>query len=203
MEKNKVLNIANGITLSRIIFGFVFLILFFLINQITFNNSQIVLIKVISFFVYLIAIITDGLDGYAARKLKLVSDFGKHFDPIADSIFFIIVFSTFTYIRLMPLILLILVAVREGAMHFFMRPFSQRRGFSLPANIFGKMKTVFQSLFCAFILLMIIAVDYRLIKIELLTSISFWLFIILVINSYLSLFTYIPLFIRNIKSNIS
>ena len=71
-------NLANITTLSRIILSFA--LLFF---------------KSFSFWFYAIFLfcgLTDILDGFIARKLKIESDFGKRFDTTADLIFFIISF---------------------------------------------------------------------------------------------------------------
>ncbi len=201
-EKNKetLYNPANLITLSRIVLGFVFLGIFIL-DRFFFLNGGLnsFYMNVLSFVVFLIAIITDGLDGFVARKLNIVSDFGKHFDPIADSIFFIIVFATFVYIGLMPVVFLLIVMVREGVMHLYMRPFSKIKGFSLPANIFGKLKTVFQSVFSLVVIALMIALKGERIKIFSFEAISSVLFALIVLFSVLSLTTYIPIFIKNIR----
>lgn len=112
-----------------------------------------------AFFVFIVAIITDFLDGFVARKLNIVTDLGKHLDPQADSLFFIIVFCTFFAEGLMSWYFLAIVVFREGFMHLFLRPFYKKNGKSLPANIFGKTKTFCQCIFSLVILAMIILIE--------------------------------------------
>lgn len=199
--KDKI-NVANILTFSRIIFGVVFFILF-LIVRFNDNLSQIskLIINSSSFFIFIIAIITDGLDGYFARKNNEVSDFGKHFDPLADSIFFIIVFWSFYVINLMPIYFFLIIFFREAYMHIYLRPSMKKKGRSLPANIYGKLKTVFQSIFSLIIILMLIinqilALFYTnldfLEKIPgIIARVSFVLFAIIVVLSIFSLGTYV------------
>lgn len=71
-------NLPNKITLIRI--ALLPLILFF------FLASFIPFGKLIAFILFLIACITDLLDGYIARKYNLVTDFGIFLDPIADKL---------------------------------------------------------------------------------------------------------------------
>ena len=212
MIKKEYINFANILTFSRIILGFVFLFIFILIKFA--GNSLIFsfIMETVSFFVFIIAIITDGLDGYFARKNKEVTDFGKHFDPLADSIFFVIVFFTFVFIKLMPVYFFILLVLREGFMHLFLRPYTKKRGSSLPASIFGKIKTVFQSVFSLIILflmivknlLIIINFDFNkifILKDQWIYGISFVFFAIIVFLSFFSLTTYLINFKKIIKNN--
>ena len=130
--------------------------MFVLIRTINPNNIITLSLNIISFILFIIAIITDGLDGYFARKMENVTDFGKHFDPLADSIFFIIIFGTFVYLELMPIYLFIIILAREAFMHIFLRPYLKKKGTMLPANIYGKLKTVFQCSFSFIIIFKLI-----------------------------------------------
>ncbi|HOV15029.1 MAG TPA: CDP-diacylglycerol--glycerol-3-phosphate 3-phosphatidyltransferase [Spirochaetota bacterium] len=212
MIKKEYINLANILTFSRIVLGFIFLAIFVIIKS---TNHSIIfsfVMEILSFLLFIVAIITDGLDGYFARKNKEVTDFGKHFDPLADSIFFIIVFFTFVFIKLMPVYFFVLLILREGFMHLFLRPYTKRKGSTLPASIFGKIKTVFQcvlSLIILFLmivksLLIVIKIDYN--KIFLLRdwwieTISFVFFAIIVFLSLLSLATYLINLKKTINNN--
>ena len=71
------MNIPNKITLVRI-----FLMpLFILFSLLTFPYS-----KFIALFIFIVAAVSDCLDGYIARKYNLVTDSGKFLDPIADKL---------------------------------------------------------------------------------------------------------------------
>ncbi len=199
--KDKI-NVANILTFSRIILGFVFFILFLLVkfNE-NLNQIDKLIINSSSFLIFIVAIITDGLDGYFARKNDEVSDFGKHFDPLADSIFFIIVFWTFYVINLMPIYFFLIILFREGYMHIYLRPSMKKKGKSLPANIYGKLKTVFQSVFSLIIIFMLIINQILLLLYKdmeffeklpsVITRVSYVLFAIIVVLSIFSLGTYV------------
>ena len=89
------MNLPNKITISRIILTlFIIILLLFPFDAASINipklfiNESIVIdiIYVIAGFLFIIASITDFIDGYIARKYDLVTDFGKMIDAIADKI---------------------------------------------------------------------------------------------------------------------
>lgn len=99
---------------------------------------------------FLIAILlfcemTDLMDGFLARKKKIVSDLGKVLDPMADSITRISVLFTFTQgVVDLPLLLVFVFLYRE----FFistLRTICALKGFALAARKSGKLKAVFQA----------------------------------------------------------
>ena len=71
------MNLPNKLTLLRIIMIPVFVVLLYL--DFPFNN-------LVALAVFILASITDTLDGYIARKYNLITDFGKFMDPIADKL---------------------------------------------------------------------------------------------------------------------
>lgn len=73
-----VLNIANVLTVLRIVLVPVFVVVFFV------ADAQDAWWRVGAFMVFAVAMLTDYVDGYLARRLGLVTDFGKIADPIAD-----------------------------------------------------------------------------------------------------------------------
>jgi len=110
----------------------------------------------IGFLVALVAMITDGLDGWAARKMGLVSDFGKLFDPLADAIFFVIAFVGFALGELIPWWLAMPFVVRELLQHLWLRPLAKKRGLAMGAKLIGKLKTVTQ----AVVVLAVVAIEW-------------------------------------------
>lgn len=207
MKKTDIFNIPNFLSFLRIPFGFVFLILFLIVQKGTFTPKFNLTLNIISFFVFIFAIITDALDGYLARKMNIVTDIGKHLDPLADCLFFIIVFSTFTITGFMHPVLLILILLRESFMHLFLRPFAKKKGKALPASIFGKIKTFCQCIFSLIILFLFILKDFLSLKaldIAILENIILILapilFSIIVFLSLASLIIYLvnmPQFLKN------
>ena len=150
-------NIPNILTLSRIILGIIFfsLVIVYKILKSKISYDSEIFLLITLFFVFVIAIITDGLDGFFARKLNIVTNFGKHFDPLADSIFFIFVFFSFVIIGIMGWYFFLIIFLREFIMHIFLRPFVKKRGFYLGANITGKIKMFLQ---CALSLIIILSI---------------------------------------------
>jgi len=80
--------LANLITSLRIIFGIVMIFFAYLGNTINFV------------IVYCLALLTDLLDGYVARKFKLASEFGKRFDVLADNFIVICIAVSFYFLKL-------------------------------------------------------------------------------------------------------
>jgi len=66
-----------------------------------------------AFYFFLIAGLTDAIDGYLARKFHWISRFGSMIDPVADKLLMVLTFLTLSYIHVMPLWLLITVVLRE------------------------------------------------------------------------------------------
>jgi CDP-diacylglycerol--glycerol-3-phosphate 3-phosphatidyltransferase len=152
VQKEKIMTLANILSFSRFFFGIAFLAVFIAVKRGDYDAVTNLVLQGVSILIFTIAIITDGLDGWVARRSNQVTNLGKHLDPLADSIFFIIVFSTFTVIGLMPWYFLVPVVLREGFMHLYLRPYFKRNNASLPANMYGKVKTFMQ---CTFSLILI------------------------------------------------
>lgn len=136
-------NIANALTVIRLILVPVFIWLMLVPG---------VKAQVWAFVVFAVAAVTDKLDGTLARRLNLVTDFGKLADPIADKA---LVLSAFVLLSLhWPVfwVVTVPVLVRELGITL-MRLVLARRGRVMPASRGGKLKTVTQM---ALILLLLI-----------------------------------------------
>ena len=81
------------------------------------------------------------LDGMAARKRSEISDFGKLFDPFADTLMQITCFLCFVIDGIFPAILFLLVIYREFSI-LFIRNLMLRKGVAMGARLGGKIKTV-------------------------------------------------------------
>jgi CDP-diacylglycerol--glycerol-3-phosphate 3-phosphatidyltransferase len=127
------INIPNLITLSRIILLIPYLIL---INM---DDWKLLLIALI---LLIIAGLSDYLDGYLARKLDKLTEFGKFFDPLADKIVILSVLVGFMifYTNLIPFWMVILLLIRELAISDF-RLFSYSSKKSFRTAILAKLKT--------------------------------------------------------------
>jgi len=101
---SNVWTIPNVLTIIRIILIPVFVVLFF--------KGQ----KIAALCVFCAASLTDMLDGYLARRLNQITDFGKLFDPLADKLMVLTVMVCQTFWGPLPLVAVIIVAVKELVM---------------------------------------------------------------------------------------
>jgi CDP-diacylglycerol--glycerol-3-phosphate 3-phosphatidyltransferase len=85
--------------------------------------------------------LTDLFDGMAARKLKIVSGFGKLFDPFTDVLARITYFICFAWVGIMPLWILLIIIYREFGINF-LRMLLVERGIAMGARSGGKLKAV-------------------------------------------------------------
>lgn len=88
---------------------------------------------------FLVMEITDGLDGYVARRTGTVSDFGKLFDPFADSLARLTYFLSFVLTGLMPGWIFMLVLYRDLGVAF-VRTLAMKKGVAMAAQLSGKIK---------------------------------------------------------------
>jgi CDP-diacylglycerol--glycerol-3-phosphate 3-phosphatidyltransferase len=91
--------------------------------------------------IFVVSEITDMLDGLIARKRAEVSDFGKLFDPFADTLTQISYFLCFITDGILPPLLFLAVLYREFSM-LFVRNLMLRKGIAQGARLGGKIKTV-------------------------------------------------------------
>lgn len=110
--------------------------------------GHINLIYFLGAIIFLVASFTDYLDGYLARKLNLITNYGKFMDPIADkllvnSTLIILIFPQFASQISVWAILVVLMIGRDIVVDGF-RLVAASQNKILAANIFGKAKTVLQ-----------------------------------------------------------
>ena len=98
---SNVWTIPNVLTMIRMLLIPVFVVLFFKGH------------KIASLAVFIAASLTDMLDGYLARKLNQITDFGKLFDPLADKLMVLTAMALQTFWGPLPLIAVIIVAEKE------------------------------------------------------------------------------------------
>jgi len=106
----------------------------------------------ILWILFVVAEITDLLDGMIARKRGETTDFGKFFDPFADTLTQITLFLCFVIDGIFPSVLFLLVLYREFCI-FFIRNLMLRKGIVMGARIGGKIKTVSYVIAAGFALL--------------------------------------------------
>lgn len=141
------MNLPNKLTILRIILTPVFLILFF--AESLPHNYLLALI------VFIVASFTDMLDGKIARKYNIITNFGKIADPIADKILIISILLCFMQMDYCNVWIIILILAREFTVSAI-RIVAASQGSVVPANIYGKIKTVSQMSFSILIMLFIV-----------------------------------------------
>ena len=95
--------------------------------------------------IFIIASLTDMLDGKIARKYNLVTDFGKFMDPLADKLLVCSALIAFTDLHRMPGWIVIVIIAREFIISGF-RLVASDNGIVIAASYWGKFKTTFQML---------------------------------------------------------
>jgi len=98
--------------------------------------------------IFIVSEITDWLDGMVARKFNQTSDFGKLFDPFADTLVQVAFFLCFVIDGILPAALFFVVIYREFGI-LFVRNLMLKKGIAMGARIGGKIKTVVYITTCA------------------------------------------------------
>lgn len=137
------MNLPNKLTLLRILIV-PFFVAVLLIDVIPFNTW-------IATVLFVIASITDSLDGHIARKYNLVTDFGKFADPIADKILVVSACVCLVELGTIPAWSVLIIIFREFVVSG-LRMSAAAKNVVIPADKLGKLKTVTQMI--ALILLM-------------------------------------------------
>ena len=121
--------------------------------------------------IFIIASITDKLDGYLARKNNQVTTFGKFLDPIADKILVLAAMIIFVEVNKLPAWIPIIVLFREFIVSGYRLIAVEKNGTVIAASIWGKLKTVTQMI--ALILMFIDANKFGAIFTEQLQGLAF------------------------------
>ncbi len=137
------MNLPNKITVARIIMVPIFI--WVLLSGM--QNSRI-----IAAVIFIIASITDFLDGYLARKYELITDFGKLMDPMADKILVASALIALVQVGRISVWPVVIILAREFLITSF-RSLAASKGLVIAASIWGKIKTNTQMF--AIILLML------------------------------------------------
>lgn len=125
------MNLPNKITLARILL--VPVVMMFLLT----------LQEWLALAVFLLAALTDGLDGYIARKKRLITNMGKFLDPLADKLLISAVLIVLVQLQRLDAWMAILIISREFAVTG-LRLVAAADGLVIAASRMGKLKTVSQ-----------------------------------------------------------
>jgi CDP-diacylglycerol--glycerol-3-phosphate 3-phosphatidyltransferase len=136
------MTLADKTTFSRLILAPFFFIVYFLPSWAPslFPGGAVWTVPVL-WVLFALSEITDMLDGMIARKRGEVSDFGKLFDPFADTLVQLTYFLCFVIDRIVPALLFLAVLYREYSI-LFIRNLMLKKGVAMGARMGGKIKTV-------------------------------------------------------------
>src|SRR5690625_1204316 len=149
------MNLPNKITMSRIFLIPIFIIILSIPmdwGEWSIGTTTLPVTHFIGGLIFLIASLTDWLDGYYARKYNLVTNMGKFLDPLADKLLVSAAFILLVELGLAPAWIVILIISREFAVTG-LRLVAAGEGIVLAASNMGKLKTVSQILAIALLLL--------------------------------------------------
>lgn len=131
------MNLPNKLTILRIALVGVFMFFLF---------AQGVVAKTLALATFLLASLTDFLDGYIAKKYNMVTDFGRLMDPIADKILVLSAFLAFVEMEIIPAWMVVIIVFREVAVTG-LRISALTKGKVIAADDGGKHKMISQ-VFC-------------------------------------------------------
>ena len=161
------MNLPNKLTMFRVILIPFFIV--FLLVPITPIDKWIAL------GIFIVASLTDLLDGYIARKYHLVTNFGKFMDPLADKLLVCSALICLIELDRIPSWMVIIIIAREFVISGF-RLIASDNGVVIAASYWGKFKTTFQMIA---VCLMIADIA----MLSLVTSIVTWIAVILTVVS--------------------
>ncbi len=182
------MGIANYITFIRVLISPLFMLVYIYPDFFKVSEAQLpyILLCLLS-----ISELSDALDGYFARRYNQISEFGKIFDPMADSISRISVFLTFTYPPVSLPLPLIFIFMYRDSVTSTLRTVCALRGFALAARPSGKIKAIIQAVASFAVLFLMIPFSMGLLTQTSLQTYSTWIVLTAAIYALLSGVDYI------------
>lgn len=132
------MNLPNKLTIFRVLLIPVFVIVYLL-------GWQLQGLRLAAAAIFIVASLTDLLDGKIARKYNLITDFGKFMDPLADKLLVVSALICLIVSGQVYAWIVIIIVAREFTISGF-RLIASDNGIVIAANYWGKFKTVFQML---------------------------------------------------------
>lgn len=186
------INLATKFTIFRIILiPIILFILFFPLNRENIANNMWGMFywpNIIALVFFIIASITDAIDGHIARKYQMITNLGKFLDPVADKLLVNSLLIYLAYTDNIPVVLVIIMIARDilvDALRFI----AAENKNVIAASIYGKLKTVLQMVLI--ILVLLFSVPFQ--------QTNEWLIIFAYITTIVSVWAGIDYFIKNRK----
>ncbi len=136
------MNLANKLTIFRIILVPIMIIIPFL--GIQGELAGVTITCIVLDLIFIVASITDKLDGYIARSRNQITNFGKFLDPIADKVLVVTAMIMLVEMGRLPSWIPSIVVFREFIVSGYRLIAVQSKGEVIAASIWGKLKTVTQ-----------------------------------------------------------
>ena len=133
------MNLPNKLTVLRVILVPFFV--FFLLGADWIGSFS----PYIALIIFIVASLTDMLDGKIARKYNLITNFGKFMDPLADKLLVCSAMICLVDLKLIPVWVVLIIIAREFIISGF-RLVASDNGIVIAASYWGKFKTTFQML---------------------------------------------------------
>jgi CDP-diacylglycerol--glycerol-3-phosphate 3-phosphatidyltransferase len=175
LSRQQILSLPNGLTAIRVL-----AIPFILILLYNPERSYQIMTAVI----FLLAAVTDTLDGYFARKRRMVTTLGKFLDPMADKLLIVTALIGLITARGLPVWMVIVIVGREIAVTG-LRGIAASQGIIIAASRLGKYKTIFE---VASITFFILNGDYLSIRLYHVGMSLLWVAVILAVLSGIDYF---------------
>ena len=131
------MNLPNKLTLLRV------LLVPFFVASLLWGQGQNQMLRVVALIIFIVASLTDMLDGQIARRYHLVTNFGKFMDPLADKLLVCSALICFVELRQISAVVVIIIIAREFVISGF-RLVAADAGVVIAASWWGKLKTVSQ-----------------------------------------------------------
>ena len=163
------MNLPNKLTVLRVI-----LIPFFVVSMMIENGANQTF-RYVAAAIFIIASLTDMLDGKIARKYNLVTNFGKFMDPLADKLLVCSALICLIQLGQLPAWMVIIIVSREFIISGF-RLVAAEQGIVIAASYWGKFKTVFQ-------MTAVVLLIFNIPALSVLTSAVLWIAVILTVVS--------------------
>ena len=163
------MNLPNKLTILRMI------MIPFFVAALLMEGGQGQTLRYLAAGIFIVASLTDMLDGKIARKYNLVTNFGKFMDPLADKLLVCSALICLVELKELPAWMVIVIISREFIISGF-RLVASDNGVVIAASYWGKFKTTFQ----------MIAVVLLILKIEALsmvTTAGVWIALVLTVIS--------------------
>jgi CDP-diacylglycerol--glycerol-3-phosphate 3-phosphatidyltransferase len=168
------MNLPNKLTVARVIMIPFFV--FFLLSRPA-QESTVELFKWIALAIFIIASLTDMLDGKIARKYNLITDFGKFMDPLADKLLVCSAMIALIELDRIPAWIVIIIIAREFVISGF-RLIAADNGRVIAASYWGKFKTTFQM-----IMVILMIANLGIPAVQILTQVIMWIALALTVIS--------------------